>query len=420
MYVRLGNVEYDITNFDHPGGSVIKYNAYEESLVENLDQETIDSTNTFREFHYRSKLALKYLKTLPRSNVECYDRDTMMLKDFDRFRISLEECGFFEPSMFHMFYRFFEIMLMFYLSYYSLGRGYKFMSWLVASLVSGRCGWLMHEAGHNSLVNDIGVNKHIQKMLIGFGLWTSGSMWNSMHNKHHASPQKENYDMDLDTVPFVAFYKGAVEASRRGYAGYWSSLWFRLQAYTFLPLTSGVFVMLFWVYYLHPRKMLVDRDYEQMFYVLLGHVGRASMISYVTGWGYIDSYLFLMLQMMGAGMYLFGNFALSHTTTPVISCDDMDVNWVEYAFDHTVDIDPEEPLINWFMGYLNCQVVHHLFPSMPQFRQPEVSRRLSIWAKKWGIKYKIVGYWRAVWDCFMNLNDVGRYYFSGCDLRKKE
>ena len=33
------------------------------------------------------------------------------------------------------------------------------------------------------------------------------------------------------------------------------------------------------------------------------------------------------------------------------------------------------------MGYLNCQVIHHLFPSMPQYHGPKVSEELKIFVK---------------------------------------
>ena len=72
------------------------------------------------------------------------------------------------------------------------------------------------------------------------------------------------------------------------------------------------------------------------------------------------------------------------------------------------------------MGYLNCQVVHHLFPNMPQFRQPIVSRELKVWAKKWDINYKIVDYNTAVSECFNNLNNVGEYYYYKDKLDKRK
>jgi hypothetical protein len=60
-----------------------------------------------------------------------------------------------------------------------------------------RCGWVQHEGGHNSLTGDIWMDKRIQAATCGFGLATSGDMWNQMHNKHHATPQKVRHDMDL-------------------------------------------------------------------------------------------------------------------------------------------------------------------------------------------------------------------------------
>ena len=33
----------------------------------------------------------------------------------------------------------------------------------------------------------------------------SGSWWRNQHNKHHAMPQKIGHDVDLNTLPLVAF-----------------------------------------------------------------------------------------------------------------------------------------------------------------------------------------------------------------------
>jgi fatty acid desaturase len=41
-------------------------------------------------------------------------------------------------------------------------------------------------------------------------------------------------------------------------------------------------------------------------------------------------------------------------------------------------------------GYLNYQVIHHLFPTMPQCRGPQVSKELQVKAKQWGIQYTTV------------------------------
>ena len=108
-------------------------------------------------------------------------------------------------------------------------------------------------------------------------------------------------------------------------------------------------------------------------------------------------------------MYLFGHFSLSHTFTPTIDAD-KNPSWIRYAIEHSIDINPTNHFVNWIMGYLNCQVIHHLFPSMPQYRGPEVSKELIIHCKKWGIEYTILGYREAWKKMFQNLNNVGEAY----------
>lgn len=88
--------------------------------------------------------------------------------------------------------------------------------------------------------------------------------------------------------------------------------------------------------------------------------------------------------------------------------------------EHTVDINPGNPLIDYVMGYLNCQVIHHLFPSMPQFRGPEVSRELKQKAKDWGIDYHVMSY-PAAWSSMIgNLDEVGNHYYELLNLPRSK
>ena len=80
------------------------------------------------------------------------------------------------------------------------------------------------------------IDKWIQNIFIGIGLLTDGSMWNSMHNKHHATPQKIDHDMDLDTAPLVAFYDTAIKNSKNPFIQIITKLWVKFQMITFLLL----------------------------------------------------------------------------------------------------------------------------------------------------------------------------------------
>ncbi|KAL6753194.1 hypothetical protein V8C86DRAFT_3103353 [Haematococcus lacustris] len=120
--------------------------------------------------------------------------------------------------------------------------------------------------------------------------------------------------------------------------------------------------------------------------------------------------LFLLTYWL-TGMYLFGHFSLSHSFTPVVEDTDHK-SWVRFAMEHTVDISPGNALVDWAMGYLNYQVIHHMFPTMPQFRNPVVSRELQGLAKRWGLDYQCVSYAGAWSKMLGNLDEVGRHYWD--------
>ena len=402
--IIIGEYEYDITNFKHPGGNVINYMTNGQN-----------ATEAFNEFHFRSAKAHAILASFPKRKLDTpHPVDREVLDDFKKFRQSLVDRGFFKPSYLHILYRFVELCGIFAFATYMIPKSIL-ISTIAFGLFGGRCGWFQHEGGHNSLTGKIWFDKRIQEFFIGFGLHSSGNMWNLMHNKHHATPQKINHDIDLDTTPLVAFFDTAIEQNRRTAYSKW---WLKFQAYTFLPITSGVFVPLFWALYLHPRQIIRDKNWVQGFYVIMGHLVRTYLFMAVGGFVWHKALLYHLLSTWWGDMYLFGHFSLSHTFTDTIENDE-DPSWVRYAIEHSVDISPQNPAVCWIMGYLNCQVIHHLFPSMPQYRGPEVSLELMKFCEKWNIKYTILGYRDAWYKMFDNLNTVGKVYNGELPKREK-
>jgi fatty acid desaturase len=390
--ICIGEYEYDITNFKHPGGNVINYMTQGQ-----------DATNTFEEFHYRSKKARLVLNSLPKTKIINKDKNTdeEMLNDFVLFRKSLEDRGFFKPSIGHVLYRVFELVFIYGLAVYTFSYNI-YASLFLFGIFGGRCGWLQHEGGHNSLTGIIKIDKIIQNIFIGFGLYLDGNMWNSMHNKHHATPQKIGHDIDLDTTPFVAFFDKALDNK---YNNIVTKFWLQYQMYSFLPIIT-LLVNIFWMLYLHPRKIIRDKNITQSIIILFGHFSKIYLFMYLGNVNVYTALLYHIISFCISAIYLFGHFSLSHTFTPVIEKNE-DPSWVRYAIEHSVDIQPQNMVVSWIMGYLNCQVIHHLFPSMPQYHGPRVSEELKIFCKKWDIKYTIVSYYDAWYYMFKNLNDVG-------------
>lgn len=428
--ITIEGTTYDITDFKHPGGSIINY-------VKN----TSDATDAFREFHYRSTEKVnRVLQSLPKcendsecasvSARECVltEHQKAMTTDFREMREKLVAQGLFEPDYIHVYFRMLELAF-----YFGMG------TWLAsyniyASILSfiafkTRCGWVQHECGHLSFTGNKRIDRAIQTFTMGFGGGVSSSVWNSMHQRHHAAPQKIKHDIDLDTTPLVAFFNRAFESNTNGpkTARFMSRLWMRLQAWTFLPVVNGIFVHLFWMYYLHPKKVFhrlcsakTREEHTPAAFEVVCMSASHIVIPYIFytgggggGGGLLWSYFLLMVVNFWNLVYLFGHFSLSHSFTGVVP-ETTHLLWFEYALNHTVNISTRSALVTWIMGYLNFQIEHHLFPSMPQYKNALASPYVRAFCEKWSsdLKYTEHSY-KDAWRLMLsNLNQVGKHYYE--------
>ncbi len=394
---------YDITNLKHPGGSVIGFYAGKE----------IDATQAFNNFHIRSKRAKKTLELLPsragdaaaiaKNRLPGQDK---LLDDFDKFSRELEAEGFFKPSIPHVIYRVAELLILHAIGFWLLRSNHLAIGLIFLGIATGRCGWLMHEGGHYSLTGNIPTDKFLQVVIYGVGCGMSAGWWRSNHNKHHSMPQKLGHDVDLNTLPLVAFTSKV--AKRVGMA---QKTWIRLQAFLF-PVITTVMVALGWQLYLHPRFIMRSKNYQEALAFVARYVIWTLLVTSKFGVAK-SAALYLAYNWIGSN-YIFINFAVSHTHLDVVPKEDTQVDWVRYAAIYTINVAPG-PLkwVNWWMSYLNFQVEHHLFPSMPQFRHPIISPRVKALFEKHGLKYDQRSYTEAMTVTFQNLHKVGVEVFLG-------
>lgn len=407
LEVLYDGVMYDVTNMKHPGGSVIKFYA----------GKGIDATQAFDNFHVRSKKASKMLKSLPSRPAEAVVKkekikgQSALLKDFNKLQQDLKDEGFFEPAPMHVLYRVTELVVMHivggYLllkcpdSYLAMTAGLFFLG-----LASGRCGWLMHEGGHYSLTGHIPTDRMLQVIIYGVGCGMSGGWWRNQHNKHHSMPQKQGADPDLNTLPLVAFTEKVVKR-----IGIPMKYWLRMQAMMF-PTVTCELVALGWQFYLHPRHILRTKNIYEAAAIFTRYAIWTQLIT--LRFGLLNSACLYLAYNWFAATYIFVNFAVSHTHLPVVPKDDVDVDWVRYAAVHTMNVSAG-PLkwVDWWMSFLNYQIEHHLFPSMPQFRHPETSKRVQELFAKHGLKYDQRSYTESIKVTFENLHTVGMDVFYG-------
>lgn len=394
--VLINGTLYDVTNMKHPGGSVINFYA----------GKGIDATQAFDNFHIRSKKAVKYLKSLPSRKPAKKVNSSALLKDFDALTKELEAEGFFKPNYLHMAYRFTELIVMHALGIYMLFNGYYYSGAAMLGLASGRCGWLMHEGGHYSLTGNIAIDKFLQIVIYGVGCGMSGGWWRNQHNKHHSMPQKLGHDVDLQTLPLLAFTEKVAKK-----VGMTQKLWIRMQAFMF-PVITCFLVATGWQFFLHPRYMIRTKKWGEFLTLLIRYTLFYKLFAPLFGVAGVFKLYFFYNSI--AADYIFTNFAVSHTHLPTVPKDDTEVDWVQYAALHTMNCKPGPfNFINWWMSYLNFQIEHHLFPCMPQYNHPVVSERVKALFEKHGVKYDQRGYLESMRVTFKNLHKVGADVFYG-------
>jgi fatty acid desaturase len=394
--VLIDGTYYDVTNMKHPGGSVINFYA----------GKGIDATQAFDSFHIHSKTASKYLKALPSRKPTKKVVSSALLKDFDILNKDLEKEGYFKPNYFHITYRIAEVLLMHVLGYYMLASGYYYSGAAMLGVASGRCGWLMHEGGHYSLTNNITIDRFLQVVIYGVGCGMSGAWWRIQHNKHHSMPQKLEHDVDLRTLPLLAFTEKVVKR-----AGMPQKLWIRVQAFMF-PLLTCFLVASGWQFYLHPRHMLRTKQWGELVTLVVRYALWFKL--FVPMFGVAGAFKLYFFYNTFAADYIFTNFAVSHSHLPTVPKEDTEVDWVQYAAIHTMNCKPGPfNFINWWMSFLNFQIEHHLFPCMPQYNHPVVSKRVQALFAKHGVKYDQRGYLESLKVTFQNLHQVGSDVFYG-------
>jgi len=299
-------------------------------------------------------------------------------------------------------YRCSELLLLFAAGFYLLLACSSFLpkmlGLILLGIAQGRCGWLMHEGGHVSLTGNWKWDHRLQALIYGVGCGMSAGWWRVQHNKHHATPQKLGHDADLDTLPLVAFHQTIAANVRNPFV----KAWLKLQAYLFIPLTC-LLVTLGWQSFLHPRYMLRTKKFDEMAAIGFRYLLFFGWLMGGHSWVQAFSIYFLVNQISGS--YIFTNFSMSHTHLDVTQPDEF-ITWSEYASRHTTNIN-NHWFVNWWMAYLNFQIEHHLFPSMPQFRHPLIAPRVKSLFEKHGLRYDDRGYFSCLGDTLHNLSQVG-------------
>ncbi|MFF7716204.1 fatty acid desaturase [Streptomyces sp. NPDC007988] len=244
---------------------------------------------------------------------------------------------------------------------------------LPLALLSARSAFIAHDAGHAQITPDRRISRALQLLHGNLLLGMSQDWWNDKHNRHHANPNHP--EKDPDVAPDVLVFARDHAGGRTGFRGWLT----RHQAALFFPLTTLEALSLKVSGFRHAFSRRADgsgrdapvrsgrsaigRAVEGG--LLLAHAGGylTLLLAVLTPF---QALVFALLHQMLLGLHLGLAFAPNHKGMEMPGTEPGE-RWGHLQRQVlTARNIRGGRLTDWFLGGLNHQIEHHLFPSMPR------------------------------------------------------
>ena len=249
---------------------------------------------------------------------------------------------------------------------------------------------VMHDGAHGSFSDKPWVNS-LAGMSINF-LGANVFMWKTKHNVvHHSYTNVDGVDDDLNARPFLR-----LSPSQKKFKIH------RFQHYYFIFTYSLLY--LYWVFFTDYKKYVTRK-------VGVVPIQKMKLSDHISFWGFKALHLVLFIAipvyMMGwvpwligflvyslfAGLLLTLVFQLAHSLEetafpvpePVSNC--LEDEWMIHQIRTTANFATGYKLLTWFLGGLNYQIEHHLFPKVSHIHYPALSKIIKETCKDYNIQY---------------------------------
>jgi linoleoyl-CoA desaturase len=249
---------------------------------------------------------------------------------------------------------------------------------------------IQHDGGHGGYSGRPRINQMMALTLDLIG--ASSYVWHFKHNIiHHTYTNIAHVDADTD----VGFFARLTPNHRRRVFHRYQHLyiWF---LYMLLPFK--------WIYFDDYRDLVTARIGTQHFprpspsrlAALLG------MKAFYLLWAVVlplclrpvgGVVLAYVVSALTLGLTLSVVFQLAHCVQlarfPMPNSDHvMATEWAVHQVQTTVDFAPRSRLLTWFLGGLNYQVEHHLFPRICHVHYPAIARIVRATCTEYGVQYR--------------------------------
>ncbi len=265
-------------------------------------------------------------------------------------------------------------------------------------VVMTQLGFLGHDAAHRQIFRSGAWNTGASRVLAGLaGL--SHAWWRAKHNAHHAAPNQEGRDPDIDPG-YVAFTPAAIQRRRSALTRWLGQHqgWFFFPLLTLEGLNLHVSSVQPAFTKTTPRPQRVE--------ALLVAVRLAAYLAVLLAVLPVGmAAAFVAVQSAVFGLCLGGSFAPNHTGMPIVPpTSKIDFLRRQVLMSRNVR---GGLWVDFALGGLNYQIEHHLFPSMPRPNLRHARPIVHAYCIKHRVSYAEVGLFEAYRIVVGYLNNVG-------------
>jgi fatty acid desaturase len=231
-----------------------------------------------------------------------------------------------------------------------------------AAILTTRLYFVGHDAGHGQIARTRRANRLMGLLIGNLAVGLSYGWWTDKHNRHHANPN--HVDKDPDVGAGVLVWTAEQAADRHGAVTRWLT---RNQGLLFFPLLllEGFNLKVASVRSVVAAARGTDRRRGPLTEaaLLASHVaGYLGLVFTVMSPGIAVA--FVLAHQAILGVHLGCAFAPNHKGMPMPGADD---RWDHLRKQVLTSRNVRGGLVtDWFLGGLNYQIEHHLFPSMPR------------------------------------------------------
>jgi fatty acid desaturase len=259
--------------------------------------------------------------------------------------------------------------------------------------------FLGHDAAHRQIFRSGKWNDWISLILANLFVGLSYGWWQHKHTRHHANPNKEGSDPDIE-LPVIAFTP-AQSARAHGPFARWlmahqGTFFFPLLLLEGLSLHASSLRRVF-------ARERVNRRWVEIGFLLVRLGGYLALVFLVLSPG--KAAVFLAVQMGVFGFYMGASFAPNHKGMPLVPAN-LKLDFLTRQVMMSRNIRGNR-FMDIAMGGLNYQIEHHLFPSMPRPHLRRAAPLIAAYCSSQNVPYTATGLFESYAIVLRYINRVG-------------